>query len=92
MPNSDRKPRDDEIDTYGLTHTGKVRPDNQDHFLIASVHKHLNILQTDLGEDERLPFADERVAFRAMVADGVAVAWLARRRALPQWRWPRSTC
>ncbi len=71
MPNSDRKPRDDEIDTYGLTHTGKVRPDNQDHFLIASVHKHLNILQTDLGEDERLPFADERVAFLAMVADGV---------------------
>ena len=30
----DRKPRDDEIDIHGLTHPGKVRTENQDHFLV----------------------------------------------------------
>ena len=35
----DRKPRDDEIDIYGLTHPGKVRKDNQDQFLVCSLHK-----------------------------------------------------
>jgi serine/threonine protein phosphatase PrpC len=29
----ERKPRDEEIDVYGLTHPGKVRAENQDHFL-----------------------------------------------------------
>ena len=33
---SARKPRDDEIDVYGVTHPGKVRTENQDHFLICS--------------------------------------------------------
>ena len=66
-----RKPRDDEIDVWGISHRGKVRPDNQDHFLLASIHKHLHVLQTTLNEQQRLPLADERVAFIAMVADGV---------------------
>ena len=34
---SQRKPRDDEIDVYGLTHPGRVRNENQDHFLICSL-------------------------------------------------------
>jgi hypothetical protein len=29
------RPRDDEIDLFGLTHIGKVRKNNQDHFLLA---------------------------------------------------------
>ena len=68
---ADRKPRDEEIDIYGITHQGKVRKDNQDHFLIASVHRRLNIIQTSLTEAARVPMADDRVAFLAMVADGV---------------------
>jgi serine/threonine protein phosphatase PrpC len=67
----DRKPRDDEIDVYGMTHQGKVRKDNQDHFLIASVHRRLNVIQTSLTDAARVPMADERVAFLMMVADGV---------------------
>ena len=39
---ADRKPRDDEIDVHGLTHIGKVRKQNQDHFLLASIHKRVN--------------------------------------------------
>lgn len=67
----DRKPRDEEIDIYGLTDQGKVRKDNQDHFLIATVQRRLNVLMTSLNEAGRVPMADERVAFLAMVADGV---------------------
>lgn len=66
-----RKPRDEEIDVYGLTDQGKVRKDNQDHFLIASVHRRLHVLQTSLTDPARVPMADDRVAFLAMVADGV---------------------
>ena len=66
-----RKPRDDEIDVYGITDSGKVRPDNQDHFVIGSLSKRLNIRQSSLPELDRIPLAEERVAFFAMVADGV---------------------
>src|SRR5256886_6846504 len=38
-----RKPRDDEIDVFGLTHPGKVRHENQDHFLISSLHKQIQV-------------------------------------------------
>jgi protein phosphatase len=64
-------PRDDEIDVHGLTHIGKVRKQNQDHFLLASIHKRIEIHRTSLGERQRLPFGDQRVAFMAIVADGV---------------------
>jgi serine/threonine protein phosphatase PrpC len=67
----DRKPFDDEIDVYGLTHAGKVRPDNQDHFLICALRKQMVIHQTSLAETEHLMAGPERLAFLAMVADGV---------------------
>jgi protein phosphatase len=66
-----RIPRDDEIDVHGLTHIGKVRKQNQDHFLLASIHKRIEIHRTSLGSEHRLPFGDRRLAFVAMVADGV---------------------
>lgn len=70
-PTPARKPRDDEIDVYGLTHIGKMRRENQDHFLLATVHKRVEVLATNLGEQQHLPRGDQRVAFLAMVADGV---------------------
>lgn len=70
----DRKPRDDEIDVYGITDTGKVRTINQDQFLLASIHRRVNVLRTSLTDQQRLPLADERLAFLAMVADGVGGA------------------
>ena len=66
-----RKPRDDEIDTFGLTHTGKVRKINNDHFLLASIHKRLAVHRTSLPSLSAVPAGEERVAFLAMVADGV---------------------
>jgi serine/threonine protein phosphatase PrpC len=67
----DRKPFDEEIDVYGLTHTGKVRPDNQDHFLISALRKQMVVYQTSLPSPERVVGGPERLAFIAMVADGV---------------------
>ena len=66
-----RKPRDDEIDVWGLTHPGKVRQVNEDHFLLGSLHKRLDIRATSLPVDEQLRACNERLGFLAMVADGV---------------------
>jgi protein phosphatase len=74
MPNAPPKPRDDEIDVYGLTHKGKVRAINQDQFLLGSIHRRVNVLLTSLSDQQRLPLADERLAFIAMIADGVGGA------------------
>jgi len=67
----DRKPRDDEIDVHGLTHVGRVRKENQDHFLLATINKRVNVLATNLGPQKHLPIGEQRVAFIAMIADGV---------------------
>ncbi len=66
-----RKPRDDEIDFVGLTHTGKVRATNQDHFLICSLRKGVEVHAINLEDITPLTEAGERMAFLAMVADGV---------------------
>jgi protein phosphatase len=71
IPSNARKPRDEEIDVHGLTHAGKVRAENQDHFLLASIHKRVQVIATNLGKQEHLPSGEQRVAFIAMVADGV---------------------
>ena len=67
----ERKPRDDEIDVYGLTHPGKVRTDNQDHFLICALKKQVVVHLTSLPDTTNLLAEPERLAFIAMVADGV---------------------
>ena len=66
-----RKPRDDEIDVYGLTHTGMVRADNQDHFLIASLHRQMRVIRTSLPDLGEATQDTDRLAFLMMVADGV---------------------
>jgi len=74
LPMTERKPRDDEIDVYGVSDRGKVRKNNEDHFLLASVHRRVNVLSTNLSELDRLPLGEQRLAFMAMVADGVGGA------------------
>ena len=66
-----RKPRDDEIDVYGLTHPGKVRQENQDHFLICALRKQMVVRQTSLPMPESLMAESQRLALLMMVADGV---------------------
>jgi len=71
LPPTPRRPRDDELDAYGVTHTGKVRPDNQDHFLVGSLRGRLSVRMSSLPSIDRLPVQEERVGSFMMVADGV---------------------
>lgn len=66
-----RKPRDSEIDVFGLTHPGKVRKSNQDHFLICSLNRRIDIHFSSLPETAQPVDPGQRLAFLAMVADGV---------------------
>jgi serine/threonine protein phosphatase PrpC len=65
-----RKPREDEIDVHGLTHPGKVRRENQDHFLLCSLRRTLVVRASSIPGAESLA-ESERLASLAMVADGV---------------------
>ena len=67
----DRKPRDDEIDVYGVTHPGKVRTENQDHFLICALRKQMVVQLTSLPGAEHLMSDSQRLSLLMMVADGV---------------------
>ena len=67
----DRKPRDDEMDVYGLTNAGKVRTENQDHFLICALRQQVAVQQTSLSDADHLIAGSERLAMMMMVADGV---------------------
>ncbi|WP_310571107.1 serine/threonine-protein phosphatase [Gemmatimonas sp.] len=67
-----RKPRDDEMDVFGLSHTGTVRKENQDHYLMATFHKRINVISSNLPDiEQRFPNGEQRLAYLAMVADGV---------------------
>lgn len=67
---ADPRPVMSEIDTFGLTHRGKVRPTNNDHFLVASFHRKLRVHFTSVPagiEDQET----ESRGFLFLVADGV---------------------
>jgi serine/threonine protein phosphatase PrpC len=74
LPPLNQKPRDDEIDVFCVSHPGRVRAENQDHFLLATIHKRVQVLQTNLNSKHVLPIGDQRLAFVAMIADGVGGA------------------
>lgn len=70
-PDTSRKPRDDEMDVYGTSHVGHIRKENQDHFLMATIHKRVQVLGTNVQDEHRPPTDEQRLAYLAMVADGV---------------------
>jgi serine/threonine protein phosphatase PrpC len=65
------RPRDDELDLFGITHTGKVRRENQDHFLVATVHPELVVHETSLPPASSMSIHGTRLATVMLVADGV---------------------
>jgi len=68
----DRRPTDAEVDVHGLTHVGKVRQENQDHFQVIVVHKRATVIASSLEDSAVALPPDQRLAAVAMVADGVA--------------------
>lgn len=65
------RPRDLELDLFGLTHVGRVRKENQDHFMLGTVHPLVVVHGTSIPEAETLPLRGERMATFMLVADGV---------------------
>ena len=69
-----RRPREDEIDAYGVTHPGKVRKDNQDHYLLCSLRRELVVRGSSIPAADDVLGESERLASMVMVADGVGGA------------------
>lgn len=67
----DTKPKDSELDIYGLSHPGLARENNEDHFLICSLRRQIDVHLTNLPQSDWPTAKGERLAFLAMVADGV---------------------
>ncbi|MCE2900863.1 MAG: PP2C family protein-serine/threonine phosphatase [Gemmatimonas sp.] len=65
------RPRDDELDLFGITHPGLVRTSNQDQFLLCSVHPQVVVHGTSLADTSAITLRGERVATIMLVADGV---------------------
>jgi serine/threonine protein phosphatase PrpC len=65
------RPTDTELDMFGLTHIGTVRKENQDHFMLCTVHPQVVVHGTSLPDPESLPLRGERIATYMLVADGV---------------------
>lgn len=68
------RPADEDLDMFGITHRGKVRADNQDHFLVSTVHPQVVIHSTSLTDPDRLPLRGTRLATVLILADGVGGA------------------
>ncbi|MBC7788421.1 MAG: serine/threonine-protein phosphatase [Anaerolineae bacterium] len=68
-----RRPLDTELDVFGLTHPGRVRTNNEDHFLVCALQRRMEVYHTSLPDLSHLGSAD-RLAFISMVADGVGGA------------------
>lgn len=68
------RPADEELDLFGITDRGKVRADNQDQFLICTVHPQIVVHGTSLPNPNELALRGTRLASMFVVADGVGGA------------------
>jgi len=59
-----------QVDAAGLSHAGRVRENNEDHFLISRMGRFLEIQHTNIPEDMR-PERFEECFYGMIVADGV---------------------
>ena len=59
---------------FGLTHHGKIRSENQDHFLLCTIHPQVVVHGTSLPHVDELPLRGQRLATLMLVADGVGGA------------------
>jgi protein phosphatase len=62
-----------QIDVAALSHRGKVRPNNEDHFLVAQSGRYLDVRLTNLP-DGAVPGRAEETAHSMIVADGMGGA------------------
>src|SRR5467141_2877667 len=67
----DQRPASADVDVFGLTDRGQVRKENQDQFLIASLHKLLRVHQSSLPPEDITTLISESRGHILLVADGV---------------------
>ena len=65
------KPLLSQVDVYGCTHKGLVRPTNADHFLVASFHRAILVHAASVPADSLPAFSPDSRGFVFLVADGV---------------------
>jgi protein phosphatase len=69
-PDTPRPTRAD-VDVFGLSHVGRVRTENQDHFLVASLHKAMQVHQSSLDHGGLGTLVSGSRGYVFLVADGV---------------------
>lgn len=65
------RPSPESVDVFGLTDVGLVRKENQDCFLIASLHKSMQVHYTNLPDDHLGELRSPSRGYVFLVADGV---------------------
>ena len=65
------KPLPSEIDVYGLTHPGRVRATNADHFLVSSFYRAMRVHSSSLPATSFSSLSTYTRGFLFLVADGV---------------------
>ena len=70
-PDAEPRPLSADVDLFGLTDRGQVRKENQDQFLIATLHKLLRVHQASLPADDITPLISDSRGWLFLVADGV---------------------
>jgi len=65
------RPHFSDIDAWGMTHRGRARPDNKDHFFLGSLIRGVRVDQASVTQAESGMLHLERLATLAVVADGV---------------------
>jgi protein phosphatase len=65
------RPGKDRYDYFGLSHQGLVRTENQDCFLIGSIHKAMQVHQTSLPQETLGELVSPSRGYVFLVADGV---------------------
>jgi protein phosphatase len=66
-----QKPLPSEIDVCGLTHRGRVRSENADHFLIASFHRAMQVHASSIPSNAFSSLSADSRGYVFLVADGV---------------------
>ena len=58
------------VEVGALSHPGKVRPNNEDHYLAARIGRTMDTLKTNLSEGQ-VPKRFEEAGYALVIADGV---------------------
>jgi protein phosphatase len=65
------KPLPSEIDVFGITHPGRVRQSNADHFLLASFYRAMKVHSSSLDASNFAALSTYTRGYLFLVADGV---------------------